>query len=362
MNSSPTINFQTLLAVISEENPTGKNLREEASATSLYYQIKDARNAARAKERQLIQDDEPATIPPEWHNVHDLAIKILSEDSKDLEICAWLIEALVRKHGFAGLRDGFHLAQKLCELFWDNLYPLPSEDGFLSRLAALSGLNGEDSEGTLITPIASIALTQGTTSGPFALWHYQQASEVNQISDPEKKAKRIAMGATTLESIEKAIAETDNIFFRNLLDDIEASQSEFLQLTKILDEKCGQESPPTSRIREIIAKCLDALKFLGKKALLETPTLSSDSSELVVSSQSQEALDSHQISHRDKAFEALQEIANFFIRTEPHSPVPYLLQKAVRWGKMPLSTLLNEWVVDDNARKQLFTLVGLEEK
>ena len=49
---------------------------------------------------------------PDWRPVAEKATKILGEQSKDLEVCAYLIEALVRMHGLAGMRDGYRLCTR----------------------------------------------------------------------------------------------------------------------------------------------------------------------------------------------------------------------------------------------------------
>ena len=43
---------------------------------------------------------------PLWRTVRELALKTLTETTKDLEVAAWLTEALVRSHGLAGLAAG----------------------------------------------------------------------------------------------------------------------------------------------------------------------------------------------------------------------------------------------------------------
>ncbi len=63
---------------------------------------------------------------------------------------------------------------------------------------------------------------------------------------------------------------------------------------------------------------------------------------------------------REEAFQSLLQIAAFFKRTEPHSPVSYALEQAVRWGKLPLPELLNELIADQGSREQLFKLVGIQ--
>src|SRR5262245_46957217 len=58
MASAAVLDLAKLVAAIPGPKPTGVDLREESSANSTYYAIKDARNAARAAERQLVGEGE----------------------------------------------------------------------------------------------------------------------------------------------------------------------------------------------------------------------------------------------------------------------------------------------------------------
>src|SRR5262249_6410380 len=147
------------------------------------------------------------TPPPDWRPIERNSITALGTKSKDLEITAFLIEALLRLHGFAGLRDGFRLARELTEKFWDNLFPMPDEEGLETRLGGLIGLNGADSEGTLIAPIGRVPITDASSVGKLTMNHYQEALAVGKISDPKIKQKRIDSGAKTTEIFQKAVAE-----------------------------------------------------------------------------------------------------------------------------------------------------------
>ena len=98
------VDFEQLLAPISEERPTGIDIREDESPTSAYYEIKDARNAARADERnQAAIPEVERQESQHWKSILELAPRILTEQAKDLEVAAWYTEALLRKHGLAGL-------------------------------------------------------------------------------------------------------------------------------------------------------------------------------------------------------------------------------------------------------------------
>ena len=60
---------------------------------------------------------------------------------------------------------------------------------------------------------------------------------------------------------------------------------------------------------------------------------------------------------RDEAYRMLIEIARFLERTEPHSPVPHLLRRAIAWGRMSLPELLQELMSDQG---NVFQLLGID--
>jgi type VI secretion system protein ImpA len=49
-----------------------------------------------------------------------------------------------------------------------------------------------------------------------------------------------------------------------------------------------------------------------------------------------------QVASRDQAFQQIREISEFFKQTEPHSPISFLLERAIRWGYMSLPELIEE--------------------
>src|SRR5262249_30132599 len=204
MASVAVLDLAKLLTPIPGPKPTGIDLRAGPSPTSAYYAIKDARNAARAAERLLVVEGEQPTAPADWRPVLQLGTKALVEQTKDLEITAYLIEALVRLHGFAGLRDGFRLARGLVENYWDGLYPQPDEDGLETRVAPLTGLNGDDAEGTLLVPIARVPFTEATSVGRLDSTHYQQAVALGKLTDAKIRDQKIAEGTLPLEAFQKA--------------------------------------------------------------------------------------------------------------------------------------------------------------
>ena len=65
------------------------------------------------------------------------------------------------------------------------------------------------------------------------------------------------------------------------------------------------------------------------------------------------------IRSRQDALKRLSDVAEFFRQTEPHSPVSYLVQRAVKWGNMPLSDWLQEVIKDETVLGTLRETLGV---
>ncbi len=360
MASPDVLDFARLVAPISAENPAGVDPRSDISPTSLYFKIKGSRSDARAAERQSVAgDDAAAANPPDWKPVRQLGTKVLAEQAKDLEITAYLIEALLRLEGFAGLRDGFRLARELVEKFWDGLYPLPDEEGLVTRIAPLVGLNGEEAEGTLMAPIARVPITDTTSVGRFTLAHYNESNSLKKITDPKVLQRKLDQGAVTLEDFQKAVAETPAGFYHNLMDDLSACLTEFAKLGEALDKRCDGRGPPTSTIREALTACRDVIQEVARDKLKAAPEAEASPGKDGMPVAGAAASPATVAESREQALKSLQKVADFFRRTEPHSPLSYALEQVVRWGSMSLPDLWTELIADEAPRKNVFKQVGI---
>ncbi|NQU23382.1 MAG: type VI secretion system protein TssA [Candidatus Nealsonbacteria bacterium] len=365
MASSETFDFEQLLAPIAGENPAGENLREDPAYDSLYNQIAAARNRAGEAERDALRDGKGPDLlrndPKDWQPILELGCEAISHRSKDLKVAAFLIEALVRVHGFAGLRDGFRLVRKLAEDFWDGLYPRPDEDGVITRMAPLTALNGEDGPGTLIRPITKVALTQGRVYGPFSLLHHRTAA---QSTGGDGLAEQD--DAVTLETFDAAVRETPPEWFAELHGDLAQCLDEFKALGDALEEKCGEDdsgeslAPPSSNIRKALKECREMLNEIAPPSESESDAAEADPGETGLPVTTTPGQVPGQLQTRQEAFRMLQRAADFFRRTEPHSPVSYALEQAVRWGEMPLPKLLTELIPDESALERIFKVVGIQ--
>ncbi len=358
MPSPQVIDVSSLVQPISADNAVGLDLRQDATPQSLYSRIRDARKAARAAERSNVFDDNSTEAVEPWRQVFELAPQALKDNSKDLEIACWYTESLIRKAGFAGLRDGFSLIRQLIENFWDTIYPLPDEDGIETRVAALTGLNGEGAEGVLITPIRTAYITEGGQTGPYSYWQYKQALDAQRMTDEQGRADQISKNGFSLDDILAAVEQSSQEFYVNLRDDVRDALDEYKRIGQLLNERCGvHDSPPTSNIVNILTDTLGAITHIAGHKLPEPASEAGAGAEGTGAAASAAA--GGPISSRAEALKQLGLISQFFRRTEPHSPVSYIIEKAVRWGDMSLGDLMQELIPDSNSRSTYSSLTGV---
>ncbi|OYZ99223.1 MAG: hypothetical protein B7X99_08870, partial [Rhizobiales bacterium 17-65-6] len=237
-----TFDPQTLLQAISDEAPCGTDPRLDTSPSAPFLRMKDARATARRKERAIDVDPDGASPADDWNEVAQAGFEILSQHGKDLEVTAWLIEALVRLDGFAGLATGMVVAQGLVRTWWDDIFPLPDEDGNEPRLGPFTALNGVSNDGTLIQPMRKVPLTVGTE--PFGLWQYEQAIEISHITDTAKHDARLSSGGIKLEDFEAAVQATPVGFYHKVLTEIDAALKAVGDVSDAFAERVGVDAPP----------------------------------------------------------------------------------------------------------------------
>ncbi len=363
MATPAIIDIEALLAPISADAPAGSDIRADSSPASAYYKIKDARSAARAAERGNIEE---AVMPEEWDTVIDTGTEILKGMTKDLEVAAWMTEALTRVHGFAGMRDGFKLIQGLTDGFWDNLFPMPDEEGIPTRVSAVTGLNGEGADGTLVQPIRKVQLTAGDAS--YAYWQFEQATEVEKVTDPAKKKARVDAGDVSMELFTASVKQTPNGFYVDLMGDIAEAQDSFKAMNASLDAKAGNDSPPYAKVRDMMEAVQSAIRFVaGDKLAAAAPAVEEAATEVAAApgdaggaTAAGPAKKANGGYTREQAFADLARIAEFFRKTEPHSPISYTIDDVVRRGKLPLPELLAELIQDVAQRKAFMVAAGIK--
>ena len=220
----------------------------------------------------------------------------------------------------------------------------------------------------LLTPIRNSFITEDAASEPYSFWQYQQAVDVSRMSDENKQRNQIERNGFSMDNIEKAVGQSSNEYYANLYDDIDVCITEYKAVDALLIELCGRsEAPPTSKIIELLEGAKGAINHIAKAKLpivIETSESAKQSDELidqpeVTANASQSNNITAALNSRDDAFKQLNIIADYFKKTEPHSPISFMLTKTVRWGNMPLEELMKELIPDSSSRDTYSSLTGV---
>jgi type VI secretion system protein ImpA len=358
--------LEALLAPIPGDVPQGIDIREDFSATSPYNRLRDARSEARDAERGQDAGGDDARDPtPLWRGVRELALKTLAETTKDLEVAAWLTEALVRSHGFAGLAAGAQLMAGLAEQYWDGLFPLPDDYGMETRVTPVTGLNGRDGNGSLIQPLYKLTLFNRVDGSPVAYYQYQQSEQLGTL-DAERRQQRIDAGAVPLDDLEREARAAGGRNWAALLADVRAARDSWQAMANLLDEKAGADGPSTTAVRDLLSGIIEVAARYAPAETAEGEAAAENADGDAGGAAAAGgpgfagmAAAPGRAASREDALRALTEIANFFRRTEPHSPLSYTLDEAVRRGRMSWPELLAEVVADLDTRNGILTTLGI---
>ena len=301
----------------------------------------------------------------DWPGVVRLCTDLLSNQTKDLRLAGWMTEALARTRGFAGMAEGMDVCAGLCETFWADLHPLPDEDApanepaerFEQRIGNLKWL---------LTQLAEVAQTQPLISGKVAGSAYgrrvieavrsRKASEYENTTEP------------TEEQIALALTQTPGDALLASLDGTQATLDALARLQAVIDGHLGVHGPNFSAARDALKDTQHMLtRFAKDRGLLAqasgTDTGSPTDTEASMGSApsaASAAFTSGAPASRAQALAQLRAVAEFFRRTEPHSPVAYLADKAARWGEVPLHLWLRSVMKDQASLAQIEEMLGVE--
>ena len=367
LENNSVINLEQMMQPVSEENPAGESLRY----SGVYDEISEARRA---------DDDVPQG---EWQielkvadfrKVIELAVPALENETKDLQIAAWLSEALVEEHGFAGLRDSLQLMSGLQGNFWETVFPEIDEGDMEGRANALAWMDAHTA-----FSIKKAAITEGAG---FGLLGYLDSKTFNipdnldtLDSADQEKYRELAEKAekenrATAAKWTAAVAVSKRGFYENLDVLIKECWESYNNLNAVIEENFDPNQAPSLGELE---KSLDEIQTQTNKLLeqkreeepseadgqTEETAEGEDGETVVVKSSGLSA--NGAIGNRKEALKRLGEVADFFRKSEPHSPVSYLVNRAVKWGNMPLESWLKDVIKDENILYQLRETLGIDE-
>lgn len=333
------IDIDALLAPISEASPCGDDL--------LLSPEFDAIQEARRSDDATLDQGEWVTDlkTADWATVAKSCGELLTTRSKDLRLAVWLAEAAAHQNGFAGLADGYRAVAGLCERYWDDIHPAAEDGDAELRIGNLTWLLTQS-----IQWVRTIPLTDAP-QGRYDAIAVEMAARGHQGDDSD--GNRYPDAAT----LAAARASTPFDFYRQLSEDVPAAREALRQLETVIDAQLGQDGPSFAAIRDTLASVGDtALRMAAAAGVVlsagDLPTAEGETATAQPSASSGATIGG-EITSRKQALQELRRVADYFRRTEPHSPVAYLAEKAARWGDMPLHVWLKRVLKDNPALGQL---------
>jgi type VI secretion system protein ImpA len=330
-----------LLNPIEGPNPSGANLRYNP----VYDKIKEARRE---------EDQPPPGMTERDRKTADnsLVIKLttdtLTTKTKDLQLAAWLTEALLKQKGFGGLRDGLAVCHGLVEKFWDTVYP-EIEDGDVQARGAPLGFIGTKLE----IPLKLIPVVE---KAKYGFLDHQQSREIGYEdqakSDDAKKKRTLAIkeGKVAPEVFDTAFEDTPKKFYAQAEKDLDACLQLVRQLQESCDPKFVEEGPSFGPLRTALEATRHLIHgFLQKKREKEPDPVEpvavqggaegSAAGDAAATGQVRVGVlitveTSSEPPDRVEAIAKIAEAAAFLRRREPKSPASYLMLRGLRWGEL----------------------------
>ena len=343
------VSVDSLLEPISAENPCGEDIGYDPQFAELEALMLGK------QETQFAAAEEP-----DWKAVTKGCVALFAR-SKDLRVALRLALGLLKMEGLPGFRDGLLVMKGLLEKYWDPVYPRLDPDD-----------NNDPLERVNI--LASLTTPMGTYGDPFQfLLRVRQAplSDSSQFGPIRMvDLDRVAAGAAsedgagmTAAQIQAALRATSPDKLTETYAAIVDSEVAVRELDTFLTKTVGASR---SVAFDALAGTLKDLQ----KVLAPYANASSAPAEEAAAGDTERTPTSRQggaigatisgeIRSREDVTRVLDQICDFFKRTEPSSPVPHLLQRARRLVNLDFVELLNDLAPESLA--QFKSIAGIRD-
>ncbi|NOH80002.1 type VI secretion protein [Vibrio sp. RE86] len=395
------VDIESLLAPISEEAPTGSYLKLDRS---IYRTLRNSYNTAQSSFRQLIETPDASSDEAlleandaNWSQLRQTTYDALTQSTKDLELLGWFIASqLFTAQPYQALADSTKVLSGLVDTFWQELHPTLPDNKIKSddagkekelaefRIKPLLQLVGESNDSTaLFMPLQLIGLIDEITFGDYL--RAERSGDLPSLkdkaqglfsSDVEQTVLLLAESYQHFSDAETIIAQhckklgISPISFRfvkaNIADSIKAIRflvEDKFSVWPLDDEFKLRQEEPKSTEPEITASEPQATEETSQQTLPVEPAPIA-ASQVAAPSATVNSINlsaSSQIASRDQAFQELRKLSEFFKATEPHSPISFLLERAIRWGYMSLPELLQEMTAGNSGVLQhINQLTGMD--
>lgn len=303
----------------------------------------------------------------DWVRLRARAVEVAGT-TKDLRVATILAAAVLRTDGLPGFRSALKLIHGYAERFWPDLFPLldasanndPSERiNAVDNLAAPLGTDGDLLK--IVQSLRRIPIVVAPQAGRFSFEHYLAARGQLTWSATAGPAPTPALLEAAKQEMGAAAVQAVAGTVRGILADLDA-------IGKLFRDKAGATHYPvfeplrrdlqqigswlggTGVVPELTASEAVVVDTVGESAPGDSP----------LSPASPSATGTPGVSgvvrNRADVLRALESVISYYQRSEPSSPVPFLLQRVVRIVPMDFLAVMNE--LTPEAREKIVAVLG----
>jgi type VI secretion system protein ImpA len=331
------IDIERLSAPVTADFPCGADLEYDADFLAL-------EQAMNVKPEQQFGDTIVAATGPDWRQVASMSEALLGR-TKDLRVAVSFARAAARLHGVTGYAQALELIRRLCETYWDAVFPLlDAEYGNdpAMRMNALAALAHYDS-GLLDLRMAQVAKTRGVQmlvkDVEFALGVSPAPSDTPLMSEIE------------IGSILRDARQED----AGLLESLINAKATANALQTLLNEKVGSDQStdlkPVRNLLNAVAKVAAAASGISESAAEAEGGAGNGSGGAAAT------MVLGELRSREDAVRALDRVCEYLERNEPTNPAPLFIRRAQRLMTMNFVDIIRDMVPD--SMTQVETLTGI---
>jgi len=337
--------LEALLAPVSADAPEGLPAAEDESYRRIRHEREeeDASLPLGAWERELKRAN--------WVAASELSAAAMATRSKDLQLAAWLFEASIARSGFQALAPCLGLIDALFLQYGAKLHPQNSEH----RINLLVWIGQK-----LLPQLRRVTIT-ATGSGHDYAWNdWEQAQRNEQLRASLGKQREAEIEGAKLSDVGAALACTSNERIAFLQSSLSEGLIALQTLEATLNAQFGDDAPGLSAMRNLLERIEVVLASEARKRGMTTPMPSEEAaSDAAIGGDARIEDVAMGSLDRREVYAALADIAHALETIEPHSPVPYLIRRAVAWGGLNTAQLYSEVFVRCGGQINIFELLGL---
>ncbi|STQ92364.1 Uncharacterized protein conserved in bacteria [Janthinobacterium lividum] len=340
---------EQLLLPISNEQPAGVDLAfsPELDAITLARKFDDPT----LDQGEWVADLKEA----DWDFVVRSCAGLLAGSSKDLRLAVWLTEAGTKRHHLRGMAEGLLVLSGLCEKFWDRgLFPEAEDGDQEQRIGNLSWILSR-----IPALLREVPITGGP-GGAFSTIDFETARRQAAPGDSARQHEGVK-----LSDMEAARRNNSAAFCASFAVDAQDCLEALRKLERVVDARLGNDSPAFSTAREAVEAMLRVMpSSVGVAPAV--PAAAADGGVVMAESAMAPAVTAipagppGAITTRAQAIEQLRAVAQFFRRSEPHSPVSYFADKAANAADQDLHSWLRSVVKDAGSLAHIEELLGVQ--